>query len=181
MTKMELYQKGMAHIKAFAASNLLPMPYNGFKLVPDASEWPLDQPSCYTDQRVYIHVRSCPEVSQKSCPAAVLDDTPYGRLAFEYAHHIESTLAVALEMEARSYEKALTKNGREWFGSGLRLFITNPHLLKLVRPKTYAELRTHFHPIVKTNYIQTLEAFNPPAEIIDYIRKKVQANVEKTV
>lgn len=94
-----------------------------------------------------------------SYPGYVIDRTPYGVIQHELSHHIDYHLSffsgsIGLEykksykficsaMRIKTGEEKLTNycpNDGEWFAEICRLFITNPDLLKRLRPKSYDEI-----------------------------------------
>ena len=104
-----------------------------------------------------------------SYPGYVVDRTPYGVLCHELGHHVDeahgreggvvskpSFLALCagrVEAVPGFYYKAIDRlkdlepitgyhdNVLEWFAEAFRLFVTNPHLLKNLRPALYDAMK----------------------------------------
>jgi hypothetical protein len=99
-----------------------------------------------------------------SWPGGITDRTPYGVHVHELGHyldwyvsqesHTSSWAWYSSEVKHRSGEKPLTsyaaENDGEWFAEAIRLFVTNPPLFKVLRPKTYSILKERFNPGIHT-------------------------------
>lgn len=86
-----------------------------------------------------------------SYPGYKIDRTPFGVLAHELGH------AVGEDPQWRRLtgEAPLTgycPNDYEWFAEMFRLFVTNPMLLKKLRPATYKLMRTRFEPLHRKHW-----------------------------
>lgn len=63
-------------------------------------------------------------------------------------------------------------NAMEWFAEIFRLFVTNPDLLKLIRPKAYkAILDSGLKPSTDMVYQEVLEQFKAPPKIYERLEK----------
>lgn len=84
-----------------------------------------------------------------SFPGHSVDRTPYGVIAHELGHHVDMERSTrkdryrgdfSITMRQRSgHEQPLTSycpDDGEWFAEMFRLFVTNPDLLRVLRPKT---------------------------------------------
>lgn len=124
------------------------------------------------------------QVRKWSYPGSTSDKTPYGVIQHELGHHIDRLLGdvkgsywseFSSELRKLTKEKPLTSycpNDAEWFAEIFRLFITNPDLLRLIRPKTYSELRNLYTPVSNLSWrIQLGE--NVPPRIFSALTKKV--------
>lgn len=106
----------------------------------------------YRDAVIHIWPRACSIIGTNgrswSYPGYCVDRTPYGVVAHELAHHVDLAHGpaggiIAHEWRQKTGEEPLTTycpNDNEWFAEIFRLFVTNPDLLRQLRPKTYALL-----------------------------------------
>lgn len=106
----------------------------------------------YRDGVIHIQTARCAAIGtagrQWSYPGYVVDRTPYGVLCHELGHHVDSAHGAAggsfgKELQQATKESAITgyaPNHNEWFAEMFRLFVTNPELLFLLRPLTYAAM-----------------------------------------
>ena len=122
---------------------------------------------------------------QWSYPGHWTDRTPHGVIAHELGHHVDVlsgktsggrpyTSDYSAMVRLRSGEKQLTSycpNDGEWFAEMFRLFATNPDLLRIIRPQTYALLRILFVPAVNQPWNVVLA--DAPARTIDLVRRKI--------
>lgn len=95
-----------------------------------------------------------------SWPGSVSDRTPYGVLAHETGHYLDWTVGERKETYSSEYSEAVMKesgeqpitsyapNPAEWFAEMARLFITNPLLLRALRPRAYGILCERFSPLI---------------------------------
>jgi hypothetical protein len=124
---------------------------------------------------IWILPRKCAHVGNGirsfSWPGYVIDRTPYGVLAHELGHHVDHDHRGLLEDWITLNEMPLTNyhgTGDGWvrkereaenFAEMFRLFVTNPDLLKALRPKTFGLLRGHgFVSPEKRKWKQVLRA-----------------------
>ena len=78
----------------------------------------------------------------------------YGVPPHELGHYIDDMMSTRSDsfsrhMHMTSKEKPITSyapNSSEWFAEMFRLFVTNPMLLKEIRPETFRLLRKEFKP-----------------------------------
>jgi len=106
----------------------------------------------YRDNTIFIWPNACALIGVAgrswSYPGYVVDRTPYGVLAHELGHHTEGAHGTQGGIVAKAWrhetgEAPLTgycPNDNEWFAEIFRLFVTNPELLSLLRPKMYVLL-----------------------------------------
>lgn len=110
----------------------------------------------YRDNQINIWPMDCARVSSSfrswSYPGYVIDRTPYGVIQHELAHHIDGAEGprggeLSHLWKRETGEDAITgyaPNDNEWFAEIFRVFVTNPDLLRLLRPKMYAKLIEKF-------------------------------------
>lgn len=131
------------------------------RIEPPKIHTPPGQPrvaSCayYRDGHIWIYPEACARLGRGglawSWPGYVVDRTPFGVLAHELGHHVDQTKYHGVPRGQFSswirlksaHEPPITTyapDDTEWFAEMFRLFVTNPQLLKLIRPKTYHLMR----------------------------------------
>lgn len=140
------------------------------------------------DNGISICVEECAEAStgsspmRRSWPGFITDRTPTGAIAHEIGHHADWTAGSARrtywseyssQVRKRSKEKKLTSycdGDHEWFAEMFRLFVTNPDLMRIVRPATFRILLERWKPVVETTWLETLGR-SVPLSIIETCRK----------
>lgn len=114
---------------------------------------------------------------QFSWPGFISDRTPLGVLAHETGHYVDWKCGdVASRICKLTKEQAITSyapNSQEWFAEMFRLFVTNPDLLRIIRPKTYVELTKGLglSPVVTASYQEVLEGAQAPSRVLDRIQR----------
>lgn len=162
LTKQGMVDAGKRLVTRFCEANRLPVP-DICELTPEDSLYHVGSCAFYRWKRICIMVDKCGQLGyggmRWSWPGYVIDRTPYGVLAHECAHHVDLCLGnfkgkywseFGEGLMKESGEEKLTNycpNPAEWFAEMGRLFITNPNLLRLVRPITYRLLRKRLIPI----------------------------------
>lgn len=175
--KEDLYLKGIKLIRAFCEVNDLPIP----KVTNyDKEDW-FVLPCAYYRPSVGICIcveecaYSCTEVYYRknwNWPGSTVDRTPYGVLAHELGHHADVQIGYKLGLKCGPYFSEFSKQARkktkekpltgycpddaEWFAEMFRLFVTNPNLLSMIRPKTYKLFKEHFDPVVHSIWTKVL-------------------------
>ncbi|TWA73960.1 hypothetical protein FBZ83_12627 [Azospirillum brasilense] len=104
---------------------------------------------------------------------------PYGVLAHELGHHVDVLRSTTVDryrgnfsadLRRQASEPKLTNycpDDGEWFAEMFRLFVTNPDLLRGLRPRTYAALiERGFCPVFCSDDWRTRLA-GAPARTID--------------
>lgn len=158
-SKTELLERGRANISAFCKLNSLVLP--DVHVTP-SHKWPYDVCAYYRPTYIEICPARCAAVGVAgpawSYPGYVVDRTPYGVLAHELGHHADVVRSTKKDKYYGDYSIGLRKltkeekltnycpNDAEWFAEIFRLFVTNPDLLRLLRPLTYAQLHRDFKP-----------------------------------
>jgi len=173
-SKTELLEAGIHRISEFCVANSLEVPQ--VEVVP-SKEWPFAVPAYYrpTYIKICLEKSSCIGTAGRawSYPGYVADRTPYGILAHEVGHHADRSRSsvkasyfgnYSHDLRTASREAQITSyspNDAEWFAEIFRLFITNPDLLRRIRPKTYALLRENFEPVETRDWLDVLEGAPP--------------------
>jgi hypothetical protein len=113
----------------------------------------------YRDGHIWIYPSACATLGKGgpawSWPGYIVDRTPYGVLCHELGHHVDQTKYEGVPrghysryMRLKSgHEPPITSyapDDAEWFAEMFRLFVTNPQLLKLIRPASYRLMRNRW-------------------------------------
>ena len=185
MTKDQLLASGSALVKAFCEHNGLDNPP---VRVYGKEEWRFSS-TCAYYRPVGIHIAPsrCAHPGRAgrawSWPGYVIDRTPHGVMAHELGHHVDYTLSsskgsyggdFSSKMRERSGETKLTNycpNDWEWFAEMFRLFVTNPDLLRAVRPRTFREIADVLKPVEKRPWREVLA--DAPARTVEMAARKV--------
>lgn len=139
--RQQLFEKGSALVARWCDANGMSTP----KIIVSPNERCFGTCAYYRNGTIKIWVELCARPGtagrQWSWPGYSVDRTPYGVLCHELGHHADHGLSYGIRREAD--EKPLTSyapNDAEWFAEMFRLFVTNPTLLKGLRPRTFREL-----------------------------------------
>lgn len=124
------------------------------------------------------------EVRNWTWPGSVTDREPYGVIAHELGHHCdwltgekkweygsEYCEQVMKESEEAGITSYAAENPAEWFAESFRLFLTNPDLLRMVRPLTYDILLARWRPVIVGKWLGVL-GDNVPSKIVKTLLKK---------
>lgn len=141
-SKNDLFEAGKRHIALWCSINGIDLP----KVNAHTGKPEFGTCAYYRDGQIEIWVNSCAAIGlagrQWSYPGYVVDRTPYGVLAHELGHHVDKQHGARggfLSHIWRPLDAAgLTgycPNDNEWFAELFRLYVTNPHLFNLVRPR----------------------------------------------
>ena len=155
----------------------------------------------YRRMRIAVNPSMCapPEPRsprQWSYPGYTVDRTVYGVIAHELGHHVDQVMGEKLGMAVGKYFSAFSRkieeeagedcissyapNHAEWFAENFRLFLTNPDLLRLIRPRTYQLLRKDLQPVEVRCWEEVL--WNAPERVQRAAAEKIkQANKPKRV
>jgi len=184
MNKQELLTRGEALMSLFCGLNGLEVPP---VFVRSRAEWPFGARAYYRPTKIEICLEACAHVGTAgrswSFPGYSVDRTPFGVIAHELGHHADVTKSsrsrgylgdYSVRVRAESGEERLTSycpNDGEWFAEMFRLFVTNPNLLKAIRPRTHALLARDFQPVVKGFWEEVLS--DAPDRTLMACRRKV--------
>lgn len=158
--KRTMFDEGCKLIERFCVLNNLTVP--SVEVVP-SSEWHFAECAYYRPTYIKICLEKCAHIGTTgpawSYPGYVADRTPFGVLAHEVGHHCDYTRSTirgsyfgnySSDTRRAANEPRLTRyapNDREWFAELFRLFVTNPDLLRFIRPRTFALLVVDFRPV----------------------------------
>lgn len=187
--KHALLNAGITLVQGFCAINSLPIPETFPRR---ADQWRFDECAYYRNMRIEICVAKCASVGVAgrawSFPGYTVDRTPYGVMAHELGHHVDRVVGLRKgaywseysdDLRAATGEPKLTNycpNSAEWFAELFRLFVTNPDLLRILRPKFYAALTEKFRPFYGDSWRDRLQ--HAPARTFEQAAKMV-AKAEK--
>lgn len=183
--KAELAVMGADRLVEFCEANRIPKP--DVIVLPDRL-WSLGGIACayYRPTVIKMCLSQCgrpcspPNSRNWTWPGSTIDREPYGVVAHELGHHVDLVKSSAESrgkywgdfskaVRKASGEKRLTNycpDSSEWFAEMFRLFVTNADLLRRVRPKTYAILRSYFKPVSYPDWLVEL-GDNVPQRVID--------------
>jgi hypothetical protein len=184
-SKPELFSAGVELMERFCRANNISIP----EIV--ESSRPHDVGTCayYRESTITIHVKSCSSIglagASWSFPGYFIDRTPYGVIQHELGHHVDCLFGNAagayysdfsVRLHGESGEEKLTNycpNRAEWFAEMFRLFVTNPSLLEMLRPKTFALISARLVPVEERAWFNVLE--HAPKRAIDQCLKRAGA------
>ena len=189
MTREELYAQGYWLVQDFIkGNNLKPVT----TLPTPKEDWHVGACAYYRRDTIKICIKACAQVGYGgrawSYPGYVVDRTPYGVMAHELGHHLDFHKSdnkgsyfgdFSVKLREQTGEKPITTycpNTAEWFAEIARLYITNPDLLRLIRPRTHRELTKVFDPVFSDSWRKRLEGapertLKAAANKIDQVRE----------
>jgi hypothetical protein len=179
-----MFNRGINVMSRFALLNdILPPAVREFA----PHEWQFSVCAYWRDDTVAICLAKCAAIGtagrQWSYPGYSVDRTPYGVLQHELGHHVDVTKSnrkcsyygdFSVALRGQSGEKELTSycpNDAEWFAEMFRLYVTNPDLLRLLRPRTHRELASQFKPVFEDTWRDRMQ--NAPARTIAVVERKI--------
>lgn len=190
----DLYIHGVQLVTEFCSLNKIDPP--SIKEVP-ADDWALGTCAYYRrGEGIRVCIERCarlaPEANSRmwSWPGNTVDREPMGVLCHELGHHIDCINSVKKELVVGRYSGLYSTNLRkktaeppvsnycdndgEWFAEIFRVFVMNPTLLKILRPKVYSELIEMMPCLVSPeNWISALGE-DVPSRIVSALRNKVR-------
>lgn len=163
--KRQMLTDGIALMRTFcAANNLLVPPVN----VQPKSKWPFGVCAYYRPTKIELCLEACANIGKAgmawSFPGYTVDRTPYGVIQHELGHHVDVTHSTAFNRYRGDFSINLRKetgenpisgycpDDGEWFAEIFRLFVTNPDLLRIIRPETYKRLADKFTPVITDSW-----------------------------
>jgi len=187
VSKRDLFDRGVIRITKFCEANNLIVPE---VRVSTPDEWRIPgHCAYYRPTYIAICLERCAHIgtggASWSYPGYTVDREPYGVLAHEIGHHVDVVLGnvkngnaynseFSKNIRKASGEEKLTNycpNDGEWFAEMMRLFITNPDLLRLTRPITFRELSKWLKPVETRPYDEVL--IKAPARTFEAVHKKI--------
>lgn len=189
MNKHELFECGLDIMNIMCLRNNIVRPR---VKTYDAKEWQFGRICAYYRKDViHICLARCAAIGVAgrawSFPGYVVDRTPYGVIQHELGHHIDwnhGTIKRAYwsdystDIREETGEQKITTycpNDAEWFAEIFRLFVTNPDLLKRMRPKTFARLISDGHkPVFNDTWVERLNAMGALERTIKAAGNKIK-------
>lgn len=178
--KITLAQLGVEMCKEFLLDNELVVPKFSI-LTPEDRYYHVNSCGFYRAKLgVHVMPQKCANLGVAgrnwSWPGHWIDRTPYGVVAHEVGHHVHHFhYQNSNYVKDESGEKKLTNycpNDLEWFAEMFRLFLTNPDLLRLIRPRTFGLLAEEFNCISEETWQQVLH--DAPERHIKLIKSKIK-------
>lgn len=184
--KKELLHRGDVVGARFCEANGIPKPA---VTLADPQKWAFGVCAYYRpDPGIVICLPKCSHIGTAgrawSFPGYVSDRTPYGVIQHELGHHFDWHRSetkgpyfgdFSVSLRGRSGEKPITSycpNDAEWFAECFRLFVTNPDLLRLIRPRTHRELiAAKLQPVFTDTWRQRLDG--APLRTIEMAARKI--------
>ena len=198
-----LYQAGLDRMLRFCARNSIPAPAVTRLRAGDDRRYYLGTCAYYRPREgIVIMVEKCANRGYGghawSWPAYAVDRTPFGVIQHELGHHVDHCRSepaksredvqslFSWKIHAESKEPALTgylgTDERaptffmEWFAENFRLFVTNPDLCRLLRPRFHAALlAAGLKPVTDETWEAVFRRFEAPERIVEQARKKIGA------
>ena len=184
-TKDELLRRGKYLVETFCELNEIEAP--GLELI-DSKDWSFGVCAFYRPSTTRICVARCAGVGYAgqswSYPGYTVDRTPYGVLAHELGHHVDVLKSgikrayfgdFSVNLMKASGEPPISSyspNPAEWFAEIFRVFVTNPDLLRILRPAAYRELVDVFKPVFSDTWRERLAG--APDRTINAAARKVE-------
>lgn len=199
--KLELYYAGIDRIVHFCQRNPS-VPFPVVNLIP-VKDWRVSACAYYRpdtpSNRKWTTtpgINICLDKCQTPCddrpsrnwtwPGNTVDREPYGVLAHELGHHCDWHASerkgtyygdCSILLRAQAGESPITTycdGDHEWFAEMFRVFVTNPHLLSILRPKTYALLCAKWVPVAPDTHWRDAIGENAPPRVITALQNKIQ-------
>jgi len=184
-----LAELGRRRVERFCRLNGLPVPE---VLIVPRDEWVVGVCAYYRSGVIRVCLELCqvpaPVANGRnwSWPGSTVDREPYGVICHELGHHADyergerkGTYGSEYSGMVRTFanEPGLTSYAEgddwEWFAEAFRLFVTNPDLLRRVRPRTYGILiEDSWKPATDMDWLTALGA-NCPPRVVAAQRKKM--------
>ncbi len=163
--KQRLLDDGIALMQRFCEANKLAEPPVNVR---SKAEWPFGVCAYYRPTKIEVCLEACARIGTAgmswSYPGYTVDRTPYGVIQHELGHHVDVTHSTQFRAYRGDFSINLRKetgenpisgycpDDGEWFAELFRVFVTNPDLLRIIRPATYERLRSRFIPVVTDSW-----------------------------
>ncbi|MDO9099679.1 MAG: hypothetical protein Q7V53_02895 [Caldisericota bacterium] len=163
--KQRLLDDGIVLMRRFCEVNSLAVPEVNIR---STAEWPFGVCAYYRPTKIEVCLEKCAHIGVAgrswSFPGNTVDRTPYGVIQHELGHHVDvmhstqtaryrGDFSVKLRREAGEPPiSGYCPDDGEWFAELFRVFVTNPDLLRIIRPATYERLRSRFDPVVADSW-----------------------------
>ncbi|MCG5239547.1 hypothetical protein MCW82_07165 [Azospirillum doebereinerae] len=188
-TKAALAVSGQAVMVQFCELNKIDVPTVEYHTV---DKWPFDVCGYYRPTTINICVPKCAGIGVSgaawSFPGHVVDRTPYGVITHELGHHVDVQRGRVVDRYRSDFSRQMRQevgepkltnycpDDGEWFAEIFRLFVTNPDLLRGVRPRSYAALiERGLKPLWADDWESLLAG--APDRTIALCRRRIEAGV----
>ena len=178
MTKEELAEKGREIVERFCSINNRPQPV----IYPHVPKYIVGACGLFQPGRLYVDANRCANLGRYgaawSWPGDIIDRTPYGVHCHELGHLVDHGWGWSLSgrLRRKTKEDKLTNycpNDFEWFAEMFRLFLTNPDLLSLIRPRTYEAIREErISPVEERGWYEVLAG--APERTLEMAEKRIR-------
>jgi hypothetical protein len=183
-----LMERGRRRMVLFCRINRIIVP--SLQPVPEA-EWLFSACAYYRPQYIRICLPLCGRVCSEhetrnwTYPGSTTDREPYGVVLHELGHHADWTAGTKKgsyfsdygeDVCARSREEPISgyhPNEAEWFAEMFRVFVSNPDLLRLIRPRTYRILTERWKTVTENDWRTELGP-DCPRRVVAALEKKVR-------
>lgn len=191
--KQKLADLGIARVQLFCQVNGLKIP--SIEIIPKEG-WYVNACAYYRKDSIKICLEECqtpcPDANSRNWtwPGSTIDREPYGVLCHELGHHCDLHTGnpsgpyysdYSLKIQHESGEEAISgynTGPEEWFAEMFRVLVTNPDLLRLTRPKTYALLIKKWTPVETQNWLDAM-GDNVPERVVKANRNKFVKKVKE--
>lgn len=164
LTKQDLLESGIKLITQFCDLNKIQVPEVD---ICDSNEPSFGTCAYYRDSVIKIWPKKCSALGLNgrswSYPGYTVDRTPYGVLAHELGHHVERAHGPAGGYFSHLWRPkdptpltGYCPNNNEWFAELFRLYVTNPDLLKNIRPIVHNLMTGQWIEVVNGSWIDIL-------------------------
>lgn len=163
--KQKHFDDGVALMQRFCAQNKVAPPTVATHAKAD---WHFGVCAYYRPVQIEICLADCANIGTAgmswSYPGYTVDRTPYGVVQHELGHHVDvahstrfnryrGDFSVRLRQEASEAPISnYCPDDGEWFAEMFRVFVTNPDLLRILRPATYELIRRKFTPVIEASW-----------------------------
>jgi hypothetical protein len=196
----EMFLQGVALAQSFCELNAIPMPTIE-RLDPSRRNYHIGTCAYYRPTTIHVMVEKCAGKGfigrAWSWPGYKVDRTPYGVVQHELGHHVDTERTGQVTREnvlAKLFSRQIWEVSREpaltgylgtdkeaatffmeWFAENFRLFVTNPDLSFLLRPRFYEALRNAgLIPMLHGyGWESILRRQGAPPRIIEQARKQI--------
>lgn len=184
ISKLDLLSLGAKRVVEICQVNGLPVPTIKYR---DGLDFGACGMYSYSNRTIYVSPKDCAAPGYGgpawSWPGYIIDRTPFGVFCHELGHHIDNCFSkrgsvYSTRLRKDSGEEQLTSycpDNAEWFAEMFRLFATNPDLLKVIRPRTYALICEKVKP-VETRRWKTVLKGSPDRTLKMAERKVLEAS-----
>ncbi|MCK4787509.1 MAG: hypothetical protein KAV87_27370, partial [Desulfobacteraceae bacterium] len=188
LSKKQVYDEGLLCVKGFLHDNGLTLPIFSLELPIQFCTNKHQMTGLYlpTKRTVYVNLKKTASIGYGgpawSFPSYKIDKTPFGVVCHEVGHHVDLLLNCPsrskkwLELHELEKVSGYELIPSESFAESMRLFITNPDLLRAGCPGRYKHITDGLglRPIAMGNWIDVLEAKRCPSRQIEQAKKWVK-------